>query len=73
MAKEMIGFLNVKNIKPDAVGAIISFEFKVDKFPSDEFIREFNCKTPDLAWRSLMLMGNLTSAAGDKESVKFEV
>ncbi len=64
MAKEMIGFLNVKNIKPDAVGALITFEFKVDKFPSDEFIREFNCKTLKIGLEEFDANGKLDFSGG---------
>lgn len=45
MSQKLRGFLNIKSIKPAAVGAIVTFEMKVDSFPSDEFMREINCKT----------------------------
>jgi hypothetical protein len=67
MAKEMIGFLNVKNIKPAAVGAIIAFEFKVDKFPSDEFMREINCKTVRLGLEEYEPNGKLDFGDGAQD------
>jgi hypothetical protein len=67
MAKEMIGFLNVKNIKPAAVGAIITFEFKVDKFPSDEFMREINCKTVRLGLEEFDANGKLDFSGGAQD------
>ncbi|HBE80336.1 MAG TPA: hypothetical protein DDW65_21520 [Firmicutes bacterium] len=45
MSQKLRGFINIKNIKPAAVGAIVAFEMKVDSFPSDEFMHEINCKT----------------------------
>jgi hypothetical protein len=67
MAKEMIGFLNVKNIKPAAVGAIVTFEFKVDKFPSDEFMREINCKTVRLSLEEFDANGKLDFSGGAQD------
>ena len=64
MAKEMIGFFSVKNIKPAAVGAVITFEFKADKFPSDELMREINCKTVRLKLEEYDQNGKLDFSDG---------